>query len=138
MKLIAAPARLSTASATFDTEFKARLHWSVETGAAIEQRVAEILADVRKRGDAAVLEYTNRFDNMNAASIGELELTQAELQAAFESLPAAQRKALEAAAQRIRSYHEAQKKASGESWSYRDADGTLLGQKVTPLDRVGI
>jgi len=93
---------------------------------------------VQQRGDAAVLEYTARFDGLNAAAMGELELTQAELKAAFDTIPAAQRSALEAAARRVRSYHEAQKKASGESWSYRDEDGTLLGQKVTPLDRVGI
>lgn len=138
MKLKAAPARLSTTSASFDAEFKARLHWSADADAAIEKVVADILADVQKRGDEAVLEYTNRFDKLGVATLPELELTQAELKAAFESLPAAQRDALGAAARRVRSYHEAQKKASGESWSYRDADGTLLGQKVTPLDRVGI
>ncbi|MEJ1165841.1 histidinol dehydrogenase [Variovorax sp. CCNWLW186] len=138
MTLKAAPARLSTTSASFDAEFKARLHWSADADAAIEKVVADILADVQKRGDDAVLEYTNRFDKLGAKTLPELELTQAELKAAFESLPAAQRNALEAAARRVRSYHEAQKKASGESWSYRDADGTLLGQKVTPLDRVGI
>lgn len=138
MKLIASPARLSTATATFDAEFKARLHWSADTDAAIEQRVADILADVQQRGDAAVLEYTARFDGLDVSSMGQLELTQAELKAAFDAIPAAQRDALEAAARRVRSYHEAQKKASGESWSYRDEDGTLLGQKVTPLDRVGI
>ncbi|EJL72805.1 histidinol dehydrogenase [Variovorax sp. Varisp85] len=138
MTLKAAPARLSTTSASFDAEFKARLHWSADADAAIEKVVADILADVQTRGDVAVLEYTNRFDKLDAKTLPELELTQAELKAAFESLPAAQRGALEAAARRVRSYHEAQKKASGESWSYRDADGTLLGQKVTPLDRVGI
>ncbi|MES2281324.1 MAG: histidinol dehydrogenase [Pseudomonadota bacterium] len=138
MNLVAAPVRLSTASASFDADFKARLHWSADTDAAIEQRVADILADVQQRGDAAVLEYTARFDGLDVASMQALELTQAELKAAFESIPAAQRDALEAAARRVRSYHEAQKKASGESWSYRDEDGTLLGQKVTPLDRVGI
>ncbi|TSD54739.1 histidinol dehydrogenase [Variovorax sp. KBS0712] len=138
MTLQAAPARLSTNSASFDAEFKARLHWSADDDAAIEKVVADILADVQKRGDEAVLEYTNRFDKLDAKTLPELELTQAELKAAFEALPAAQRDALEAAARRVRSYHEAQKKASGESWSYRDADGTLLGQKVTPLDRVGI
>jgi histidinol dehydrogenase len=138
LNLSAIPARLSTAAADFEAAFKARLHWSGETDAEIETRVAAILADVQQRGDAAVLEYTARFDGLQAASLKELELTQAELKAAFESLPAAQREALEAAAQRVRSYHEAQKRASGESWSYRDADGTLLGQKVTPLDRVGI
>src|SRR6185312_15244451 len=138
MNMAATPLRLSTASSTFDAQFKARLHWSAQEDAAIEQRVAEILADVRARGDAAVLEYTNRFDGLGAASMQALELTQAELKAAFESLPAAQRDALQAAALRVRSYHEAQKKANGESWSYFDEDGTLLGQKVTPLDRVGI
>ncbi|MBI2727353.1 MAG: histidinol dehydrogenase [Polaromonas sp.] len=138
MKLVAAPVRLSTASASFDADFKARLHWSADTDAAIEQRVADILADVQQRGDMAVLEYTARFDGLEVASMQALELTQAELKAAFESIPAAQRDALEAAARRVRSYHEAQKKASGGSWSYRDEDGTLLGQKVTPLDRVGI
>jgi histidinol dehydrogenase len=135
---MAKPLRLSTTSPTFEADFKARLHWSADTDAAIEQRVADILADVEKRGDAAVLEYTERFDGLKADSMSALELTQVELKAAFEGLPAEQRDALQAAAARVRSYHEAQKKASGESWTYRDADGTLLGQKVTPLDRVGI
>ena len=138
MKLVAAPARLSTAAATFEADFAARLHWSADTDAAIEQRVADILVDVQKRGDAAVLEYTARFDGLTASQLSALELTQAELKAAFDAIPQAQRDALQAAAKRVRSYHEAQKKASGESWSYRDEDGTLLGQKVTPLDRVGI
>jgi histidinol dehydrogenase len=138
MSLSAQPVRLSTAAADFEAQFAAKLHWSAETDGAIEQRVADILADVKQRGDAAVLEYTARFDGLTQDSVKALELTQAELKAAFEGLPAAQRSALEAAARRVRSYHEAQKKASGESWSYRDEDGTLLGQKVTPLDRVGI
>ncbi len=138
MTLTASPARLSTASASFEAEFKARLHWSAQADAAIEERVGDILADVQQRGDAAVLDYTARFDGVHANSMTALELTQAELKAAFDSIPAAQREALQAAASRVRSYHEAQKKAGGESWSYRDEDGTLLGQKVTPLDRVGI
>ena len=138
MNLVAAPARLSTTSATFEADFAARLHWSADTDAAIEQRVADILADVQKRGDAAVLEYTARFDGLSAPDMAAMELTQADFKAAFDAISPAQRDALQAAAQRVRSYHEAQKKASGESWSYRDADGTLLGQKVTPLDRVGI
>jgi histidinol dehydrogenase len=132
------PLRLSTASPNFEADFKARLHWSADTDAAIEQRVADILADVKLRGDTAVMEYTERFDGLKATDMSALEMTQAELKAAFDGLPALQRTALEAAAARVRSYHEAQKKASGESWTYRDADGTLLGQKVTPLDRVGI
>ena len=106
--------------------------------AAIEQRVAAILADVRARGDAAVIEYTQRFDGLQVDGMAGLELRQDELRAAFDSLPEVQREALQAAAARVRRYHEAQKRASGESWSYRDEDGTLLGQKVTPLDRVGI
>ena len=138
MTLVATPAYLSTAKATFEADFKARLHWSAETDAGIEDVVANILRDVQTRGDAAVLEYTNRFDGLNARSMASLELTQAELKAAFDAIPADQRDALQAAAKRVRSYHEAQKKANGESWSYRDEDGTLLGQKVTPLDRVGI
>jgi len=138
MTFVATPARLSTSSATFEQDFAQRLHWSADTDAAIEQRVAGILADVRQRGDAAVLEYTARFDGLAAPSMDALELTQADFKAAFDAIPAAQRSALQAAADRVRKYHEAQKRASGESWSYRDEDGTLLGQKVTPLDRVGI
>jgi histidinol dehydrogenase len=138
MNIVATPVLLSSASKTFYTELEARLHWSAETDAGIEQRVADILVDVRQRGDVAVLEYTARFDDLQAGSMVELELTQAELKVAFESLPLVQCRALQAAAARVRSYHEAQRKASGESWSYRDEDGTLLGQKVTPLDRVGI
>ena len=138
MEIAAKPLRLSTADANFEHDFAQRLHWSADTDAAIEQRVADILADVQQRGDAAVLEYTARFDGLQADSMAALELTQAELKAAFDSLSDVQKHALESAAKRVRSYHEAQKKANGESWSYRDEDGTLLGQKVTPLDRVGI
>ncbi|WP_302409243.1 histidinol dehydrogenase [Comamonas kerstersii] len=138
MEIAAKPLRLSTADANFEHDFAQRLHWSADTDAAIEQRVADILADVQQRGDAAVLEYTARFDGLQVDSVQALELTQTELKAAFDSLGDAQKQALEAAARRVRSYHEAQKKANGESWSYRDEDGTLLGQKVTPLDRVGI
>ena len=138
MNLVATPAHLSTVSSTFEQDFSQRLHWSMEQDAAIEERVAAILADVQQRGDAAVLEYTARFDGLNAPDLAALELTQAELHAAFDSLPEGQKTALTEAAARVRSYHEAQKQATGQSWSYRDADGTLLGQKVTPLDRVGI
>jgi histidinol dehydrogenase len=134
----AQPKRLSTADASFEAEFRSRLHLSADADAAIEGRVAEILAAVRARGDAAVLEYTARFDGVHADSLPELELSQSELKNAFNAIPAVQRDALQAAARRVRSYHEAQKQACGESWSYRDEDGSLLGQKVTPLDRVGI
>lgn len=130
--------QLATAAADFEAEFARVLHWSAETDAAIEGRVADILADVEKRGDAAVLEYTQRFDGLAAASMAELEITQDELKAALQQITPAQRSALEAAAARVRDYHQRQLEACGRSWSYRDADGTLLGQKVTPLDRVGI
>ncbi|MFZ9296912.1 MAG: histidinol dehydrogenase [Hylemonella sp.] len=138
MSLSARPIRLSTLDDDFEARLSQRLHWSGDTDAQIESRVADILAAVRQRGDAAVLEYSARFDGMQATTLQQLELNPSELQAALEGLPRAQRDALEAAAQRVRRYHEAQKRACGESWSYRDADGTLLGQKVTPLDRVGI
>ena len=138
MTLVAAPLLLSTSDADFEASFQARLHWSDQTDAAIEGVVAGILSDVQGRGDEAVLDYTRRFDGLEVSSLAALELRKDELKAAFDGLPAAQRLALEAAARRVRSYHDAQKKANGESWAYRDEDGTLLGQKVTPLDRVGI
>jgi histidinol dehydrogenase len=130
--------QLDTRDTDFEAQFQRVLHWSAETDAAIETRVAEILADVRNRGDAAVLDYTARFDGLQADSLAALELTREELKAAFDAITPAQRSALEAAAARVRSYHERQKQACGLSWSYRDEDGSLLGQKVTPLDRVGI
>ncbi|MFT7771670.1 histidinol dehydrogenase [Roseateles sp.] len=135
MKLIR---QLSTAAADFDDEFERLRHWSAETDAAIEGRVAEILADVQARGDAAVLDYTARFDRLKADSVAALEITAAELQAALAAITPAQAAALQAAAQRVRTYHERQLQACGLSWSYRDEDGNLLGQKVTPLDRVGL
>ena len=138
MDLIASGAVLKTNDNDFEQKFKARQHWSTAQDAAIESRVAQILADVQKLGDAAVVEYTNRFDRLQAKSLAELELTQAELKLAYDGLPKEQSNALTQAAARVRSYHEAQKKACGESWSYRDADGSLLGQKVTPIDRAGI
>jgi histidinol dehydrogenase len=137
-RLLARPLRLDTTDADFEARFAARLHWSAETDADIEARVAQILADVRTRGDAAVLDYTRRFDALEAASVAELELGADALRQAFDGLPAAQRDALQQAAARIRRYHEAQLDACGRSWEIREADGTRLGQKVTPLDRVGI
>ena len=130
--------QLSTALPTFDADFQRRLHWSAETDEGIEQRVADILADVRQRGDEAVLDFTRRFDGLAVERMADLELGADELRRAFDGLSPEQRHALQAAAARVRRYHEAQKQASGESWSFRDEDGTLLGQKVTPLDRVGI
>ncbi len=130
--------RLTTTSADFDASLQQLLHWSEEADLAIEQRVVAIIADVRARGDAALLELTARYDGVHAASVAEFEIAKSDLQAALASLPTAQRQALTAAAERVRSYHERQLDACGRSWSYRDGDGSLLGQKVTPLDRVGI
>jgi histidinol dehydrogenase len=130
--------RLRTDSVDFDQELQRLHHWSAETDGAIEQRVADILTDVRERGDAAVLEYTARFDALPASSVESLRLSRESLQQAFEAITPAQRAALQAAAARVRSFHERQLEACGRSWQYRDDDGTLLGQKVTPLDRVGI
>ncbi|MEO8542457.1 MAG: histidinol dehydrogenase [Burkholderiaceae bacterium] len=138
MSLLARPMRLRTDDAGFDAAFQQRLFWSSAADAAIEQRVADILADVQARGDAAVLEYTARFDGVSATSMEALEIAPEVLEKAFDKLPHDQRQALLFAANRVRTYHEAQKQSCGQSWSYRDADGSLLGQKVTPLDRVGI
>jgi len=129
---------LDTATTNFEADFQRVLHWSAETDDAIERSVAAIIDDVRARGDAAVLEYTQRWDGVAAESLAALELGATELRAALDAITPAQRSALEAAAERVRSYHERQLDACGRSWSYRDADGSLLGQKVTPLDRVGI
>jgi histidinol dehydrogenase len=135
MKLVR---QLSTADTDFATEFERLRFWSAADDAAIEARVAEILVDVQQRGDAAVLDYTARFDRVKADRVALLEIGQAELQAALASITPAQATALEAAAKRVQTYHERQLDACGRSWSYRDEDGNLLGQKVTPLDRVGI
>lgn len=131
--------RLDSAEPDFRGELSALLAFEASADAAIEQAVAGILADVKKRGDAAVLEYTQRFDRLQFNTVAALEIGQAEMQAALQGLPPARRAALEAAALRVRSYHERQKQECGSNgFSYTEADGTVLGQKVTPLDRVGI
>ncbi len=129
---------LATSDTGFEAEFQRVLHWSAETDAAIEGRVAQIIDDVRTRGDAAVLELTARFDGLQVDSMAALEIGADELRAALGRITPAQRAALEQAAARVRDYHQRQLDACCRSWQYRDADGTLLGQKVTPLDRVGI
>ena len=129
---------ISTTDTDFDVQLAQRLAFDDSTDAGIQNAVTEIIAAVRARGDAAVIEYTNRFDRVNVSTMDQLTLTQADLQAAFDGLNDTQKTALQAAAQRVRDYHVAQNQASGQSWSYTEADGTVLGQKVTPLDRVGI
>ena len=127
--------RLTTSQADFTTTLDHLLAFEGAQDAAIERTVMDILSAVKARGDAAVLEYTQRFDRLTAASMQELELPQARLQQALSSLPSEQRIALEEAARRVRVFHE---KQLLQSWSYTEADGTLLGQQVTALERVGL
>ena len=128
-------ARLSTRDADFRERLARLTAFDAAQDESVDRAVAEILAAVRSRGDAAVLEYTARFDGVNAATLAELELPRSQLARARDALPRAQREALEQAAQRVRAYHE---KQLAQSWQYAEADGTVLGQKVTPLDRVGL
>ena len=127
--------RLSAEAPDFEREIAALIAFEAAQDPAVEAAVAAIVPDVRARGDAALLECTAKFDRYTAASAAGLEIPAAEMRAAFEALPSAQRAALETAATRIRAYHERQKMAS---WSYREADGSELGARVTPLDRVGV
>jgi len=128
-------ALLDTRAADFECRLAALLDWEAVADSALERAVAEILAAVRRHGDAALVEYTNRLDRRRLTAAAELEIPRAELEAALAALPEAQRAALTAAAERIRAFHERQKQAS---WEYRDAQGNRLGQRVTPLARVGI
>ncbi|CAB3795996.1 histidinol dehydrogenase [Pararobbsia alpina] len=131
--------QLDSSSAGFKTALRAVLAFEASEDAAIESSVAQILADVKSRGDEAVLEYTKRFDRLEAATLDALELPRARLEAALEGLAPKRRAALECAAMRVRAYHEKQKLECGtHSWQYTESDGTVLGQKVGPLDRVGI
>jgi histidinol dehydrogenase len=127
--------QLSSAAPDFDRQLDELLAYEATADEKLEATVAAILADVRARGDAAVLDYTAKFDRLSLPDAAAMELPRAELQAAFDALPEDQRAALEAAAARVTDYHQRQVQAS---WSYVDADGTLLGQQVTPLDRVGL
>ena len=127
--------RLSSDQADFAEQMDALLAWEAVSDHQVQQIVTDILADVKTRGDAAVVEYSNRFDHLHATSMSELELNQEQLQHALDTLPDDQRAALLKAAERVTAYHEKQKQ---DSWQYTEADGTVLGQKVTPMDRVGI
>lgn len=127
--------RFTTTQADFKQQLDQLLAWEAVSDQGVQESVTHIVNEVRRRGDAAVVEFTNQFDRTQAATMADLELSQAQLQQALDSLPADKRAALLTAAARVRSYHEHQKQ---DSWSYTEADGTMLGQKVTPLDRVGI
>jgi histidinol dehydrogenase len=127
--------RLASRDAGFAAALAALTRFEATLDVDVERVVADIIADVRRRGDAAVVEYTNRFDRQRATRIEDLAVPAADLAAAHAGLPAAQRDALETAAERIRVYHAHQKAAS---WSFTEEDGTRLGQVVTPLERVGL
>jgi histidinol dehydrogenase len=127
--------QLKTSDADFLPQLDRLLAWEQSTDSEVVTTVSAILEDVRQRGDAALLEYTAKFDRVEAASAAELELTSDELEAALGAIDDSHRHALEAAADRVRAYAGHQKM---ESWSYTEADGTVLGQKVTPMDRAGL
>ena len=127
--------RLDATRSEFWNELEALLAWDSVSDDKVTSTVREILGNVRRQGDQALIEYTNRFDRMQAQSMDDLIIDQSRLDAALGNIPAAQREALETAANRVRVYHEHQK---SDSWSYTESDGTLLGQQVTALDRVGL
>lgn len=127
--------RLNAQDQNFWPQLDALLAWDSVSDDAVVNTVREIIANVRKRGDAALIEYTNRFDRMQARDMRELEIPVERLREALARIPQDQRKALEFSTQRLFMYHEYQR---AESWSYTEPDGTMLGQKVTALDRVGL
>jgi histidinol dehydrogenase len=127
--------RLDTRSSDFDAALRAMLNRAMLGNPRVNQIVSGILADVASRGDAAVLEYTQRFDRVAAESMADLTVSREQMQISLERLPPHQSKALRDAASRIRDYHERQKQSS---WQYQDAEGSIYGQKISPLDRVGI
>lgn len=127
--------RLDSRSDDFDHALGQLLAYDATEDEAIEHTVRGILQDVQARGDAALLDYTLRFDRVQAKSLTDLEIPRSDWHAALDALPDDQRTALEAAALRVRSYHERQRT---ETWTYTETDGTMLGQKITPLDRVGL
>ncbi|MFO8045141.1 MAG: histidinol dehydrogenase [Halomonas sp.] len=128
-------ARLSTADANFEDRLSSLLAWEGVSDTSVQHRVDEIIAAVKCRGDDALVEISNRLDRLSVTSMAELTLSPERLRQAYDELPAVQREALAQAAERIRLYHERQKP---ESWQYTEADGTVLGQQVMPLDRAGI
>ena len=127
--------RLDATQADFGARLDAHLQREMIVADEVTATVSGILADVRRRGDEAVLEYTQRFDGFEAQSLDQLSVSREQMLACLDALEPQQREALTVAADRIRSYHEKQKQ---ESWQYTEADGSILGQKVSPLERVGI
>ena len=127
--------RLKTAQPDYQSQMDALLAWEGVSDDQVNSTVKDVIQNIRQRGDAALVEYTNKFDRMNVSSMQELTITQKQLEDALNNIPADQRQALELAAERIRSYHKHQLM---QSWSYTEDDGTMLGQQITALDRVGL
>ena len=127
--------RLNSSDSSFQTQLQKLLAFEESSDHEIHQRVLDIIANVQTNGDQAVLDYTNQFDQCSLTEASEMELSQVQLKTAWDSLPKDKAEALETAANRVRCYAEKQKI---ESWQYTEADGTILGQKVTPLDRAGL
>ena len=127
--------RLNASQSDFDSELSRLLAWDDSVDDQVNESVRHILRQVKTRGDEAVLEFTEKFDRLKVGSVAELEISQERLQQALKAIPEDQRVALEKAAERVRDYHERQNQ---KSWQYQDEDGTVLGQKVTPLDRAGL
>ena len=131
--------KLDSTEQDFHTQLSAVLAFEASEDAAIDSAAAQILAEVKIRGDAAVIDYTKRFDKLDASTVASLEIGPDELRAALDSLSPQRRAALQTAADRVRAYHVRQKaEIGGDGFTYAEADGTMLGQKITPLDRVGI
>jgi histidinol dehydrogenase len=131
--------RLKSGDADFERTLLSSLSIPSADDSEIEQTVLGILNTIQQNGDEALLQYTQQFDGINAKSVADLEIDSTQMAAAYKDLPQEQASALEQAAERVRAYHERQKKEAGcHSWEYTEANGTRLGQKITPLDRVGI
>lgn len=127
--------RLTYGQPDFNRQLDLLLAWEAVSDKQVAATVDEVLHRVKTEGDAALVDYTNRFDRVNVTSVAELEISQTELKAALARITTRERDALTQACERIRVFHERQR---ADSWSFTDAAGTVLGQRVTPLDRVGI
>lgn len=127
--------KLNSGDSDFWPQLTTLLAWDASSDVSVYDTVKDILAQVKLQGDQAVLDYSQRFDRITAQTVAELEISLAQAQAALASIPDKQRQALRQAADRVRSYHEHQKQ---DSWTYTEADGTILGQQITPLDRTGL
>ena len=127
--------KLNSTTADFNDKLDALLAWESVSNADVAKTVDDVIADIRARGDQALVDYTNKFDNMSVQSMAELVIDTADLKEAFDTLPAKEQSALQVAADRVRAYHQRQVQ---ETWTYKEADGTMLGQKITPLDKVGL